>query len=106
MTIEIEINKESIKIDPYRCPVKAIVRYPAKLATVGHIPWEISRRVYFSPKEEGGKVESFVFSIKYRASPILAGGLEIPLTLSFKKSSILNIAENQEVSCPTLLLRL
>ena len=84
VTIVIETNKDSIKINPCCCAVKAIVGNPVKLATAGHIPREISRHVYFFLKEEGGKVEGFVYSTKYRPSPIPAGGLEIPLMLSFK----------------------
>ena len=84
VTIEIETNKDSIKIDRDCCAVKAMVQNPAKLATIGHITRGILRHVYFFLKEEGGKVEGFVFSTKHRPSPIPAGGLEIPLLLRFK----------------------
>ena len=57
MIIEIEPNKDSIKIDPYCSVVKPRVRNPGKLATLGHIPREISRHAYFFLKEEGRKVE-------------------------------------------------
>ena len=84
VTIEIETDKESKKIDPYCCSIKAMIGNPKQIATVGHIPREISRHVYYFLKEEGGKVDGFVFNTKYRPSPIPSGGLEIPLMLSFK----------------------
>ena len=59
VTIEIKTNKDSIKIDPYYSVVKAMLGNPLKVATVGHIPQEISRDVYFFLKEEGGKVKGF-----------------------------------------------
>ena len=61
-----------------------MVRSSAKLVTVGHIPREISRHVYFFLKEESGNLEGFIFSGKCRPSPILVGELEITLMLSFK----------------------
>lgn len=83
VTIEIKINKDSIKIDPYYSVVKAMLGNPLKVATVGHIPKEISKDVYFFLKEEGGKVKGFFFT-KYRLSLIPAGRLKIPPILSFK----------------------
>ena len=68
VTVAFEINKDSVKIDPYCCAAKAMTGNPAKLATVGHI------------------LREYVFSTEYRPSPILAGGLEIPLMLSFKST--------------------
>ena len=61
-----------------------MVGNPAKFATVGHIPRAISRHVYIFLKEEGRKVEGLDFSTKYRPSSTPAGGLKIPLMLSFK----------------------
>jgi len=84
VAVEIEMNRDSLKIDPYACAVNAMVGNPEQLATVGHIPREISRHVYFFLKEEGGKVDGHVFSTQYRPSPIPAGGLEIPLLLNFR----------------------
>ena len=66
-----------------------MVRNPAKVDTAGHIPNDILRHVYFTLKEEGKKVEGFVFSTKYRPLPIPAGGLKIPLMLSFKSPQYL-----------------
>ena len=58
--------------------------------TVGHILREISRHVYFFIKSEGGSVNGIVISTKYRTSPIPAGGLEIPLLLTFSCSKAIN----------------
>lgn len=80
--VEIETDEESKKIDPYCCAIKASVDQQVK--TVGHIPREISRHVYFFLKEENGSIDGSVKSIQYKPSPIPAGGLEIPLTLTFK----------------------
>ena len=51
--------------------------------TVGHIPREISRHVYYFITAEGGRVSGTVLSTNYRYSPIPAGGLEIHLKLRF-----------------------
>lgn len=80
--VEIENDKESKNIDPYCCAIKASV--DKQVRTVGHIPREISRHVYFFLKEENGSIDGSVKSIQYKPSPIPAGGLEIPLTLTFK----------------------
>ena len=50
---------------------------------MGHIPREISRYVYFFIKEENGKVLGTSKSLKFKVSPILSGGLEVPLSLTF-----------------------
>ena len=86
VTVEIETNEESKKVDPYSCAIKAMVGQPPQLKTVGHIPREISRHVFFFLKEENGRIEGSVHSTKYRPSPIPAGGLEIPLMLNFKST--------------------
>ena len=59
-------------------------RFFGAIRTVGHIPREISRNVYFFIKTEGGSVNGKVLSVKYQLSPIPSGGLEIPLMLTFK----------------------
>ena len=85
--IELETDEKSKEIDPYCCSIKAMVGLPQQLKTVGHIPREISRHVYFFLKEENGQIDGTVHSVDYRPSPIPAGGLEIPLVLNFKSSS-------------------
>lgn len=81
--IEIETNQSSIAIDPYACAVKAKERYFDGWKTVGHVPREISRYIYFFIKQENGKITGNVKSLNYKPSPIPSGGLEIPLQLTF-----------------------
>ena len=50
---------------------------------MGHNPREISPYVYFIIKEENGKVFGTLKSLKYKASPIPSGRLEVPLSLTF-----------------------
>ena len=85
--IELNTDEKSKEIDPYCCSIKAMVGLPQQLKTVGHIPREISRHVYFFLKEENGQIDGTVHSVDYRPSPVPAGGLEIPLVLNFKSSS-------------------
>ena len=81
--IEIETNQSSIAIDPYVCAVKAKEKYFDGWKTVGHVPREISRYIYFFIKKENGKITGNVKSLNYKPSPIPSGGLEIPLQLTF-----------------------
>ena len=80
--VEIESDKKSKEIDPYCCSIRTSVNQQIK--TVGYIPTEISRHVYFLLKDENDHIDRTVKSIDYSPSPIPAGGLEIPLTLNFK----------------------
>jgi len=82
--VELETNPKSIAKDPYSCAIKAKHEYFVGWKTVGHIPREISRYVYFFIKEEGGTIRGKLKSLKYKASPIPSGGLEVPLSLKFK----------------------
>ena len=66
-----------------------MVDIPPRLKTVGHVPREISRHIFFFLKEENGKVGGFVYSTQYLPSSIPAGGLEIPLKLTLKSSSFI-----------------
>ena len=61
-----------------------MVSRPQQLKTVGHIPKEISRHIYFFPIEENSQIDGTANSVNYQSHPILAGGLEIPLILNFK----------------------
>ena len=82
--VEVQTNPRSIAKDPYSCAIKAKHEYFVSWKTVGHIPREISRYVYFFIKEEGGRVSGKLKSLSYKASPIPSGGLEVPLSLKFK----------------------
>ena len=86
VSVEIETKEESKKVDPYSCAIKARVGQPPQLKTVGHIPREISIHVFFFLKEENGRIEGTVHSTTYWPSPVPAGGLEIPLMLTFKST--------------------
>ena len=44
---EIETNQSSIAIDPYACAVKAKEKYFDGWKTVGHVPKEFSRCIFF-----------------------------------------------------------
>ena len=74
VSVEIETNEESKKVDPYSYAIKGLVGQPPQLKTVGLIPREISRHVFFFLKDENGRIEGTVHSTKYRPSPIPAGG--------------------------------
>ena len=65
------------------CTTKTKNPYFNDWKTVGHIPREISRYVYFFIKEENGNVSGTVKSLKYELFPIPSGGLEVPLLLKF-----------------------
>ena len=82
--VELETNPKSIAVDPYSCAITAKHSYFIGWKTVGHIPREISRYVYFFIKKEEGKVYGTLKSLKYKASPIPSGGLEVPLMLTFE----------------------
>ena len=86
--VELETNKSSKKIDPY--PIRAKEEYFKGWKTVGHIPREISRHVYFFIKSEGGSVNDTVISTKNRTLAIPAGRLEIRLLLTFSCSKAIN----------------
>ena len=79
VTIAIESNEASKQIDLYCCPIQ--IKSGESVVTVGHIPREISRHCYFFLKEEGGEINANVFSTTYQPTPILSGGLGIPLVL-------------------------
>ena len=62
---------------------------PPRLKIVGHVPRKISGYLFFFLKEENEKVYGFLFSTQYQPSPILAGGLEIPLKLTLKSPNFI-----------------
>ena len=78
--IEIETNQSSIAIDPYACAVKANGKYFHGWKTVGRVPREISRYIYFCIKN---KITCNAKSLNYKPSLIPSGWLEIPLQLTF-----------------------
>ena len=82
--VDIETDKESIKVDPCACAIRVKERLFGAMKTVGHIPREISRHVYLFSKTEGGSVNGKILFVKYQPWPIPSGCLEIPLMLTFK----------------------
>ena len=74
ISVQLETNEDSKKVDPYCCDIKIMVS--GKLETVGHIPREVLRHTYFYIKEEAGLIDGFVLSTCYRSSPILAADLK------------------------------
>ena len=89
VTVEIETDRKSKKIDPYCCAIKPMADIPPRLKTAGHVPREISRYIFFFLREENGKVDGFVYSTQYQPSSVPAGGLEIPLKLTFKSPNFI-----------------
>ena len=72
--VEFETDAKSLSAGPCACAI-ARHSYFVGWKTVGHIPREISRYVYFSIKQRNGKVFETLKSLKYKASPIPSGGL-------------------------------
>ena len=82
ISVQIETNEASEKIDPNSCTIKVLIA--GKLETVGYIIREVLRHVFFFIGEEGGRVDGSVLSVRHHLSPILGGGLKILLMLTFR----------------------
>ena len=61
--IEIETNQSSIAIDPYACAVKAKEKYSDGWKTVGHVPKEFSRCIYFFDRKR--KFKNHYLKVSY-----------------------------------------
>ena len=81
--VELETDAKSLSTDPYTCAIKARHSYFVGWKTVWHIPREISWYLYFLIKEENVKAFGTLKLLKYKASSILSGRLEVPLSLTF-----------------------
>ena len=66
ISVHLETNEDSKKIDSYCCAIKTMVS--GKLETVGHVPKGI--------KEEGRRIDGSVLSTRYRPSTISSGVLK------------------------------
>ena len=77
-----EKNIVSLQIDPYCCAITITRVDKIGPVTVGHIPREISRFVYFFLHEQGA-ISGTVVDTEPRISPIPEGDLEIKLLLNF-----------------------
>ena len=77
-----ETNLLSIEKDPYCCKISISRVDRIGPVTVGHIPRELSRFVFYF-LHEGGSVSGTVSSVAPNVSPIPEGGLEIPILMHF-----------------------
>ena len=104
ITVEVETNATSRAYDPYCCKIS--IRKPDRIGpvTVGHIPRELSRYVFYF-LHEGGLVTGTVSSVHYRQSPIPEGGLEIPIQMTFSHSSK-PIVEKMKAFAETQLVKM
>ena len=87
VTVETEIDKKSRQIDAC-CPIKTMVDITPRLKTVGHVPRDFSRHIFFFLKEKNGKIDGIVYSTQYQPSPIPAGGLDISTKTNIQKPTI------------------
>ena len=71
-----------MQIDPYAIAWKRKVQSKIVADTVGYVPQEISRFVFYF-LERGGSLSGTVHSERYVASPIPKGGLEIIIDAQF-----------------------
>ena len=86
LKVERETNKLSKSIDQYTCAIKIKHQFFDTWFTVGYIPREISCHYYIF-MEEGGNIIGNLVSATYKVSAIPAGGLEVPLLLTFSIKS-------------------
>ena len=89
------MDAKTLSTNSYACAIKARHSYFVGSKTVGHIPQEVSRYVYFFVKEENGKAFGTLKLLKYKVSLIPSGGLEVPLSLTFlcKEKKVVNTME-------------
>ena len=80
--VQVKTNKSSKESDPYARAIKVKNNFLDNWMTVEHIPREISRHCFYFI-QEGGSISGHLLSTNYKVSPIPAGGLELPLLLTF-----------------------
>ena len=71
-----ETRKEALSIDKYSIAVQIFPKDRVAPVTVGHVPLELSRYVYYFMKLVGN-VSGCVLSMTYKPSPIPEGGLSL-----------------------------
>ena len=81
--VELETSQNFKQVDSFACAVRVKEGYFKGWKTVGHIPKQIFRHVYYFIKTEDGFVNETVISTKFYPSPVPADGLEIPLLFKF-----------------------
>ena len=89
--------------DKFAVAGKTMVKGKIGLIIVGHIPRELSRYTWYAIQEEV-KFEAVVHEAKPKLSPLVQGGLEIPMKVTVtwakvKKLSIL-VAKVEEIEYP------
>ena len=89
VTVEIETDKESQKIDPYCCAIKAMVDIPPRHHN-GRVCAKTNLKAHiFLFKRRERKSRCLLIFYAISTAPIHAGGLEIPLELTFKSPSFI-----------------
>ena len=78
-----ETREEALNIDQYSIAVQIFPQDRIAPVTVGHIPMELSRFVYYF-MQRGGGLSGRILSTRYKRSAIPEGGLEIPISLKFQ----------------------
>ena len=84
ISVHIEANKASRKIDSYCCAMISI-----KLERSGHIPREVSRNVFIG--KDGERADGSVLSIRYRSSLNPIGVLEMDYSRKNSNKGVLRI---------------
>ena len=87
--VDQETNLTSISLDPRCCVIRTKIggTLYSRYVTIGHIPREISRYVWWFI-QHGGMVDGHVADLNKWQSPIPSGGTEIKLKLYFRHTSI------------------
>ena len=84
--VEIETYKSSKSIDPYACTIKIKHKVFDIWFTMGHVPRKYHAIAIFFLKD-GGNITGHLIYTNYKVSPISAGGLEVPVLLTFSIKS-------------------
>ena len=90
------------KHDRFAVPGQTILPGNIFPSTVGHIPIELSRYIWHALQTEAD-IKGEVIAIKYKPFPLVQGGLEIPIEVTFKlddKNAIDILRKKVEVSYP------
>ena len=102
VTVDLKTNQLSMNVDLYSCAICVKNQFFNLCKTVGHIPWKISRRVYYFIKTKGGSVNGSIISTKYRPVSVSSDWLEMLLLLKFscpeQKTKLKLISQNQSVT--------
>lgn len=80
-----------------RFAVAGMTKLPGTLAAsiVGHIPRELSRFIWYAI-EKGARISASVISTKAKLSPLVQGGLEIPVVVKVEWVNEINLKRLKE----------